>query len=116
MFSSSSVKSTDLDVEYATKHYKVSVLVVRRQSVDASHLAPLRAAEKELKQTKAAAKMAGQALFFVGALAILACCQAQQVSKSIKTKAKNCFPEVNGAKINDTGRIISLHSLRHIGS
>lgn len=32
----------------------------------------------------------------------MACCQAQQVSKSIKTKAKNCFPEVNGAKINDT--------------
>jgi len=39
-------------------------------------------------------------LFVVVVLATI--CQAQKVSKSVKQKAKNCYPDVNGAKLNDT--------------
>ena len=42
-------------------------------------------------------------LFVVVVLATI--CQAQKVSKSVKQKAKNCYPDVNGAKLNDTGTL-----------
>jgi len=41
-----------------------------------------------------------QVLFFVGIL--VAYCQAQEVSKKVTKEAKYCFPNVNGAKFNDT--------------
>ena len=43
-----------------------------------------------------------QVLFFVGIL--VAYCQAQEVSKKVTKEAKYCFPNVNGAKFNDTGK------------
>ena len=47
-------------------------------------------------------------LFVVVVLATI--CQAQKVSKSVKQKAKNCYPDVNGAKLNDTGTLKNIPS------